>query len=1380
MDSPIWGGRVGSIGGLDLVLERWQMNRAGVLNFWYYDEEVFAFEEGRLILRGTNGSGKSVTMQSLIPLVLDGDKRPERLDPFGSRDRKLEYYLLGDIEYGHTDRTGYLWLEFYHPSKNIYKTIGIGLRARRGVAQLGFWGFLLEDGRRINHDFWLYNNSLWRERGIKVPLNRKELEMAVDSGGRVVQEQGEYRDMVNIALFGFQDSDSYKDLLKLLLELRSPKLSKDFKPSSMYDILTKALPPLMEDDLNSLSDVIEDMDQITDHLDELNIHVEDVKKLSDKYAEYNRYLLLQHSENTLKQFQVCDESEQQVSELRRQVQKNGDEKDRVISAIELGKLTLKEIDAEMDILNRSAVIEKQRELSDTEDQIMDTHKQLVALNERIERNSNNLLLIENEITNSQNKLEQLKIEQNNVIDELEETARVIEFREHDIYHNIWLRRITEDESWVNNWIKDLSKHIGELTKAYNIACEEREAYRKVSEAEISLGEIHRERTHVEEEREEQENKGELIKSSMREGLIRWQQKLQQLPVSNKIIREILQALSSLTANERQYDRVRYPAEQAFQTKNQELIEQSLRLQHEKELIQSECTKLEEELEQWKTNKEPEPVRKEKRKHSRDLRQPNTGAPLYAICEFNEAFPEELRPYLEETLEQAGLLDAWIFPGGDVTVIDWEQNEEVWLRPSEKSTKSSLADMLCATPSLESGLTAEDITTALRGIDWINTPEIIAGDEKLVIGPNGFCIGTLSGNGFTKERAEYIGKETRIRTKQILIAEIEAMIDQQSNQIAFFDEQLRSNEDNKQSLQSEINSFPNDRELQDHFDAFIQLSYRLNEIMKQEHKMEVQYREKMNTYKQLQLALEEATQKWSALKSAKRISEALDTWPSYRERITELQSLCVRHNEISQHQLIRMNQQNDIVMQVEDDEIEKDLLEEKRIKCDAKIRQLRKLMLEMGSEEVYDQLAKLKQRKESLDIQLIGLEIEKDKLIAILASHETNLNIRKDEYGRNNDQLQHVVNLWRNELQLKLVEEWKDTLMLQALDKAEIKKISKQIKKMYVFGNINKDRLGNEVQQIFNLVESNLREYGFQLDYLSSGRISITSNRDRLNPLPPSALLEELSQQRDEQYILLTQKDRELYEEIIIGSVGKAIRKRIHRAKDWVLQMDNLMNIRDTSSGLKLSLSWEPKIAETDTEIPTDTLVKLLLSDAHHMDDDEIDQVVEHFRIRILKAKVSAEEGQGMLRHYLNEILDYRSWFEFRLYFRKGEQTGYKELTDSKFNVLSGGERAMAMYIPLFAATYSRYSDARDEAPKIISLDEAFAGVDDSNMRDMFLLLTEMGFDYIMTSQVLWGCYDTVPRLAIYEIYRPKDIRVVTLFHYRWNGKSKMLVEPELH
>ena len=70
-------------------MNNYKVSKIGLLNFWLYDEEEFDFYDGKLILRGTNGSGKSVTMQSFIPLILDGNKNPDRLDPFGSKERKI-------------------------------------------------------------------------------------------------------------------------------------------------------------------------------------------------------------------------------------------------------------------------------------------------------------------------------------------------------------------------------------------------------------------------------------------------------------------------------------------------------------------------------------------------------------------------------------------------------------------------------------------------------------------------------------------------------------------------------------------------------------------------------------------------------------------------------------------------------------------------------------------------------------------------------------------------------------------------------------------------------------------------------------------------------------------------------------------------------------------------------------------------------------------------------------------------------------------------------------------------------------------------------------------------------------------------------------------
>ncbi len=38
--------------------DRWKINKIGLINYWWYDEEEFNFEDGRMILRGTNGSRK--------------------------------------------------------------------------------------------------------------------------------------------------------------------------------------------------------------------------------------------------------------------------------------------------------------------------------------------------------------------------------------------------------------------------------------------------------------------------------------------------------------------------------------------------------------------------------------------------------------------------------------------------------------------------------------------------------------------------------------------------------------------------------------------------------------------------------------------------------------------------------------------------------------------------------------------------------------------------------------------------------------------------------------------------------------------------------------------------------------------------------------------------------------------------------------------------------------------------------------------------------------------------------------------------------------------------------------------------------------------------
>lgn len=186
------------------------------------------------------------------------------------------------------------------------------------------------------------------------------------------------------------------------------------------------------------------------------------------------------------------------------------------------------------------------------------------------------------------------------------------------------------------------------------------------------------------------------------------------------------------------------------------------------------------------------------------------------------------------------------------------------------------------------------------------------------------------------------------------------------------------------------------------------------------------------------------------------------------------------------------------------------------------------------------------------------------------------------------------------------------------------------------------------------------------------------------------------------------------------------------------------------------------------------MVDLLRQDPRLLKDSDLEKITV-LRSKIDKAKEEVENSSEMqtLLQVLKEVLDYRKWFSFVLYFqREGENR--RELTNHQFYKFSGGEKAMAMYIPLFTASYSRYLEAADHAPYIISLDEAFAGVDENNIREMFEIVETLGFDYMMNSQVLWGDYDTISKLSVCELVRPKNADYVTVIRYQWEGEKMAL------
>ena len=186
---------------------RGRFTRMGVINLYEYANEVFVFEDGKLVIKGANGVGKSRALELTYPLLLEGNIAEYRVDTTGKQGRPFAWNLsLGDV---YTRRVGYAWLEA-ELADGEHVTIGMGASGgQSGGSQTtdSTWFFVLR-GQRI----------LDPARGVGTidlapdgqPNGRRALTTALGASGRTYATAGEYRRAVNDALFGVASMDAYQ------------------------------------------------------------------------------------------------------------------------------------------------------------------------------------------------------------------------------------------------------------------------------------------------------------------------------------------------------------------------------------------------------------------------------------------------------------------------------------------------------------------------------------------------------------------------------------------------------------------------------------------------------------------------------------------------------------------------------------------------------------------------------------------------------------------------------------------------------------------------------------------------------------------------------------------------------------------------------------------------------------------------------------------------------------------------------------------------------------------------------------------------------------------------------------------------------------------
>jgi hypothetical protein len=95
-------------------------------------------------------------------------------------------------------------------------------------------------------------------------------------------------------------------------------------------------------------------------------------------------------------------------------------------------------------------------------------------------------------------------------------------------------------------------------------------------------------------------------------------------------------------------------------------------------------------------------------------------------------------------------------------------------------------------------------------------------------------------------------------------------------------------------------------------------------------------------------------------------------------------------------------------------------------------------------------------------------------------------------------------------------------------------------------------------------------------------------------------------------------------------------------------------------------------------------------------------------------------------------------------------------------------------LPHFAAAAAFYRTADELAPRLILLDDAFVGIDADMRAKCMGFIHTFDLDFMMTSEREWGCYQTLPGLAIYHLSTRPGIDAIGLTRWVWNGRQRTL------
>ncbi|TSB32670.1 TIGR02680 family protein [Streptomyces benahoarensis] len=1388
---------------------RFRLHRAGIQNVWQYDEQEFAFGDGRLLLRGKNGAGKSKALEMLLPYLLDGDSRA--LDATGTGRTTLAWLMLDGFE--QTNRLGYLWVEFRGMTDggdHRHLTLGAAICASKST-QKALPTFFVTP-LRVGEDLHLVDG------GKPLPVGRlKEIIGSDNITDRAVL----HRSRVARELFGITDATRYRNLTQLLHRLRRPTVGDRIEHGGLASLLSETLPGLDEDVVEKVARNLHDLDAVRDELGRLERTDTALRTFLTSYRGYLSGVLRTSAQAVSRELEAlaqrrraAGDAAQRTSELRTQEEE---------SEARLETLREEEEAARTDLaaLHASHAYRSLRELSERRSTVEALRTAAVAafttLSNAHGAEEGAAGRLADGVEHLGSRLAELSTEHRELLAQAEKAglptghlgeaaalprtvrSQAVETgltdpdgETHTVQQPSVVRVDTgavQDGllSWqgqledAETVVKNRARMVQEVTRLTTRAEEARSrAVQADTERERLEGETEEAVGRLDAGREKVAEESGVYACRVAEWVSRTRTAVGSDCPPLDAVHTTVACESSAGAPFA--DRTLPPDidSQAWQAAHAALEPYGEELTECRDALALAVGRLGEELDRlagekrdWERRTDPEPPVPY---HRVAERAPGSGAPFYRLVDFTDGLAPTDRAGLEAALEASGILDAWV--GADGALVDPGTRDTLLCPGPALPDAPTLASALRPAPQPGCGVMSEQVEHLLAAIALAPAQETTAHDAVYYDGS--WCLGILSGRHH-KSDAEYVGAAVRAETRRRILAELAERLTQTEQRLADARHELAEADARRRALRLAEQDFPRARVLADAWSRAESDEKTLRDLTAKANRA-ARLAEEARALAVAARAEADATATAHDLPSdpveLARVRTALAALltgighlrravGSTGERLGAHHADAERYERAWKDRLaaeenyrLRLTGLRTAQQDLSTREEAIGATEEEILLREQKARQ-------RIAHAAQSLPAAQRTRNDLRDLRVRAEEKEK-RLREDLADQEAAVigtgGALRGALGR--PEVVRGAGMDRSALPEDVADDPGSDVRgrlraLRALADAVQQALGRPN------GEVSDSTLLNR--------HTELRDHlagGFDAQLEERDGIKVCRLIDDRGSHDVAAVGERIAVQAAEARGRLTEREREVFQRFLTGELGDHLSAQVITAANLVAALnENLRTVR-TSHGLGVELLWK---LDEDVDADVRAAVELLRSPSSLRTREQTEQLREVLQRRIEDAR-RADPSAGYAAH-LRTALDYRDWFRFHTFVVEDAAPGRRRKLTGRTG-LSQGEQRVLSYLVLFAAAAAHFTSLAESAPhtpRLILLDDAFAKVDEPTHGRLGRILVDLDLDFVLTSERLMGNWPEVPSLHIYECLRDPHVRGVATLHYTWNGRHRRLV-----